>query len=86
MTTPVLTLYTPAPAPVAAWRALQAALAAVLAPLARRRADRHARLALAELDDHLLRDLGLERGQIDAITAQPQGERLQRERFIGSRA
>lgn len=40
-------------------RSAQSPLAVVLGAVARWRDDRRARLALARLDDHLLRDIGL---------------------------
>jgi uncharacterized protein YjiS (DUF1127 family) len=42
----------------------------VIAGLRRRHDARLARLRLKRLDDHLLRDIGIERGRIDALLRQ----------------
>lgn len=59
------------PVPSLSRRSAPSSLAVVLGAVARWRDDRRARLALARLDDHLLRDIGLApRGAVKPLPPQ----------------
>jgi uncharacterized protein YjiS (DUF1127 family) len=55
----------------AIWRRAQARAAALSAGIQRWRSQRTTRRALGALDDRLLRDIGLGRGEIPAVAARP---------------